>query len=65
MRVVKSYGKEAEEKEKFNGLADEFCRVQKKNEVFWALFMPIIDFILGGGFFWSFILAAAMCFAVR
>ena len=51
MRVVKSYGKEAEEKEKFNGLADEFCRVQKKNEVFWALFMPIIDFILGAGIF--------------
>lgn len=51
MRVVKSYGKEAEEREKFNKLADEFCRVQKKNEVFWALFMPMIDFILGAGIF--------------
>ena len=51
MRVVKSYGKEAEEREKFNELADEFCRVQKKNEVFWALFMPMIDFILGAGIF--------------
>lgn len=51
MRVVKSYGKEQDEKEKFNQLAQDFCRVQKKNEVFWAFFMPMIDFILGAGVF--------------
>ena len=30
MRVVKSYGKEENERDKFNMLTDEFCRVQTK-----------------------------------
>lgn len=51
MRVVKSYGKEADEKNKFNHLAEEFCRVQTRNEVFWAVFNPGINFIMGAGVF--------------
>lgn len=51
MRVVKSYGKEEEEKEKFNALAESFCQVQTKNEVFWAVFMPMVNFLLGAGVF--------------
>lgn len=51
MRVVKSYGKEADEKNKFNHLAKVFCDIQTKNEVFWAIFFPGIQFILGAGVF--------------
>lgn len=49
MRVVKSYGKEEAERRKFNKLADEFCRVQSRNETFWAIFNPMISFIMGAG----------------
>lgn len=51
MRVVKSYGREREEKEKFNRLADEFCHVQTRNEVFWAVFNPWMSFLMGAGVF--------------
>lgn len=51
MRVVKSYGREEAEKVKFNHLADEFCRVQKRNEVFWAVFYPWMGFLMGAGVF--------------
>ena len=51
MRVVKSYGKEATEEKKFNHLADVFCKIQTKNEVFWAVFMPFVRFVVGAGVF--------------
>lgn len=51
MRVVKTYGKEKEESEKFNRLAEEYCKVQSKNEIFWAVFFPILNFIMGLGVF--------------
>lgn len=51
MRVVKSYGKEEAEKDKFNRLADEFCQVQTRNEVFWAIFNPWMSFLMGAGVF--------------
>ena len=51
MRVVKSYGKEENERDKFNMLTDEFCRVQTKNEVFWAVFMPMVSLLMGAGVF--------------
>lgn len=51
MRVVKSYGKEEDEKNKFNHLADEFCHVQTRNEVFWAVFNPWMSFLMGAGVF--------------
>lgn len=51
MRVVKSYGKEEDEKKKFNYLAEEFCRIQRRNEVFWAIFFPVISFLMSAGVF--------------
>lgn len=49
MRVVKAFGREDYEVEKFQKLTQEFCQVQKKNETFWALFYPILTFIMGIG----------------
>jgi len=49
MRVVKSYGKEKEESVKFNRLSDRFSTVQTNNEVFWAVFYPILTFCTGLG----------------
>ncbi|MBP3602606.1 MAG: ATP-binding cassette domain-containing protein [Lachnospiraceae bacterium] len=51
MRVVKSYGKEEAEKNKFNHLAETLCRIQTRNEVFWAIFHPFVNFIMGAGVF--------------
>ncbi len=51
MRVVKSYGKETTEEEKFNHLTEVYCKVQTRNEVFWAVFMPIVRFVVGAGVF--------------
>lgn len=51
MRVVKSYGKEESEAEKFHYLAEEFCRVQTRNEVFWAVFTPLVSLLMGAGVF--------------
>lgn len=49
MSVVKSYGKEAAEAEHFNGLADSFAAINRKNEVFWAIFFPMLSFAMGAG----------------
>ncbi len=51
MRVVKTYGKEKEESLKFDALAEEYCRVQSRNEIFWAIFFPLLNFIMGLGVF--------------
>ena len=49
MRVVKSFGRENAEIEKFKGLTNDFARVQKSNETFWAIFYPILTFLMGVG----------------
>lgn len=49
MRVVKSFGQEDAEVEKFKNLTRDFAQVQKKNETFWALFYPMLTFIMGVG----------------
>lgn len=51
MRVVKSYGKEEAERKKFDELSEEYCRVQTRNEVFWAAFFPMISLLMGAGVF--------------
>lgn len=51
MRVVKSYGNERAESNKFLKFTNEFCRVQMSNEVFWAIFNPLIGLIVGAGVF--------------
>ncbi|MBR6384221.1 MAG: ABC transporter ATP-binding protein [Lachnospiraceae bacterium] len=49
MRVVKTYGREEEEANRFKGLSTEFARIQRKNETFWAIFYPMISFLMGMG----------------
>lgn len=49
MRVVKAFGKEESEAEKFRTLSNDFADIQKKNETFWAIFYPILTFIMGMG----------------
>ena len=49
MRVVKTYGKEKDESERFKVLSGEFAETQRRNETFWAVFQPIISFLMGMG----------------
>lgn len=49
MAVVKSYGQELREAEQFDETADSYARVQKGNETFFAIFFPILTFLLGMG----------------
>lgn len=49
MSVVKSYGKEASETDKFNALTDSFAATQRRNEVFWAILYPLFSFTVGMG----------------
>lgn len=49
MRVVKTYGRESKESNRFKNQSDEFARTQKNNEVFWAVFQPMISFFMGMG----------------
>ncbi len=49
MRIVKSFGQEERESAKFTRKTKEFAAVQKKNETFFAVFYPILTFLLGMG----------------
>ena len=49
MRVVKSFGKEEREAAHFRKKTEEFAKISKKNETFWAVFFPILTFLLGAG----------------
>lgn len=49
MRIVKSFGQEERESRKFTRKTREFAAIQKKNETFWAVFFPILTFLLGVG----------------
>lgn len=49
MRIVKSFGQEERESAKFTKKTREFAAIQKKNETFWAIFFPILTFLLGIG----------------
>ncbi|WOO38227.1 ABC transporter ATP-binding protein [Anaerocolumna sp. AGMB13020] len=51
IRVVKSFGKEKEESEKFNHLTEEYAAVQSRNEVFWASLYPVLTFIMSMGIY--------------
>ena len=51
MAVVKSYGQEYREAQNFNDATDDFARVQKGNEVFFAIFYPVLNFTLGIGIY--------------
>ncbi len=49
MRVVKSFGKEDRESARFQKKTEEYATLNKKNETFWAIFYPILTFLLGAG----------------
>lgn len=49
MSVVKSYGQEKRESLHFDETAEEFARIQRNNEVFFAIFYPILSFMIGVG----------------
>ncbi len=51
MSIVKSYGKEGEESQRFDKSSEEFAVIQSHNEVFWAIFYPTLSFIIGAGVF--------------
>ena len=53
IRVVKSFGKEREEAELFHSKAIDYAVIQKRNEVFWAYFFPLISFIMGIGVYFA------------
>lgn len=49
IRVVKSFGKEEKEALRFQQKTKEFAAISRKNETFWAIFFPILTFLLGAG----------------
>ena len=49
MRIVKTFGTEDREAERFSQKAKDYARTQSRNETFWAIFFPILTFLLGGG----------------
>ena len=51
IRVVKSFGKEQYESERFKAVSQTYANIQKNNEVFWAAFYPMLTFIMGMGIY--------------
>lgn len=51
IRVVKIFGKEAEETEKFRGVNQQLMEIQKNNEATWAVLTPTMSFLAGAGEF--------------
>lgn len=49
MAVVKSYGQESKEAGQFYEAADECAKAEKSNETFFAVFFPMLIFLLGLG----------------
>ena len=49
MRVVKSFGQEEREAGRFQEKTREFAAISKRNETFWAIFFPVLTFLLGAG----------------
>ena len=49
IRVVKSYGTEKREEERFVGMAANERDAQLRQEKIWALLMPLLDFLMGTG----------------
>ena len=49
MRVVKTYGKEKDESERFKHVSGTFADIQKKNERFWGMFDFLVNVLMGMG----------------
>ena len=51
IRVVKSFGKEKEEMARYDKAITSVKEMQKKNELFWSIFSPCLNFLLCTGEF--------------
>ena len=49
MRVVKTYGKEKVESERFKELSTQYAGITKRNDRFWAMFDFVLAFFMGMG----------------
>lgn len=49
IRVVKTFGKEKEECEKFTKLNNDHAKINSKNEIFFAKFYPLLSFLVALG----------------
>lgn len=49
IRVVKCFGKEERESRRFMKKSQEFADISRRNETFWAIFFPILTFLMGCG----------------
>ena len=49
IRVVKSFGREASEAEQFNRYSTDLAVTNSRNEVFWAIFFPLLTLLMGLG----------------
>lgn len=51
IRVVKSFGQEQREVERFNDYNDRLMKLQRRNELFWATLYPIVTYLMTIGSF--------------
>ncbi len=51
IRVVKAFGMEEKENRQFDEVAAEECRIRMRNERFFAIFNPLVNFLMGVGEF--------------
>lgn len=51
IRVVKAFGMEEKENRGFDEVASEECRIRMRNERFFAIFNPMVNFLMGAGEF--------------
>ena len=49
IRVVKAFGREESEAERFNRYSTELAVINSRNEVFWAIFFPLLTLLMGLG----------------
>lgn len=49
MRIVKTFGTEEREAARFAKKSMEYADMSSRNETFWAVFFPILTFLMGGG----------------
>ena len=53
IRVVKTFGQEEREAERFRQTAMDFAAISRKNETFWAVLFPIISFLMSCGTYFA------------
>ncbi len=56
IRVVKTFGQEEREAERFRRTAMDFAAISRKNETFWAVLFPIISFLMSCGTYFAVLL---------